>query len=68
MQRSAWAKLWERENSKIKIKGEIRKVKATEVIIVGDFNEYEHSKNMQESTVEIELHDAFRKVHNVEKK
>ena len=43
-------------------------MQTTCVIVVGDFNEDTHSKNMQEFIVEMGLCDAFSEAHDVDKK
>ena len=67
----------ERKCGKIKRAKEIRKellndleketneIKATDVIIVGDFNEDVNAKDVQEFMVEMGLQEVFREIHEV---
>ena len=50
------------------LKDDIRKEKETDLIVVGYFNKDLCSKNIQGFVVEMGLYDAFREVHDVEKK
>ena len=45
-----------------------KKVKVTDVIVVGYFNKDLHSKNIEEFMVEMGSYDAFKEIHDVEEK
>ena len=48
------------------LKNETQDAKATDVLLVGDFDEDENTKNVQEFIVEIGLHEVFSEVIEVD--